>query len=352
MLSVSIFKQLGNFQLNVSFETNHEILALLGASGCGKSMTLKCIAGIERPDQGRIVLDGHVLFDSEKHINLPPQKRQVGYLFQQYALFPNMTVLQNILAGCRQPSRAQRLQEAQRQITRFHLTGMENKKPAMLSGGQQQRVALARVFANQPSVLLLDEPFSALDSYLKWQLEMELADLLQQYEGDVLYVSHSRDEVYRLSQSVCVLANGASEAKQSVASLFSAPKTISAALLSGCKNISAATIIDAQHVRCLDWGVVLKTATPVPPDLTAVGVRAHFIQPGGGENTLECRVVHVIDNLFSTIVMLATPGGNTGRALLRMELPKETWATYGAPQTLPLTIAPEDVMLLCGKETL
>ncbi|MEE0784828.1 MAG: ATP-binding cassette domain-containing protein, partial [Oscillospiraceae bacterium] len=143
MLHVELHKQLGAFQLDVAFETDGDILALLGASGCGKSMTLKCIAGIETPDWGHIALDGHVLFDSQQRINLPPQKRQIGYLFQQYALFPNMTVLQNILAGCRQKDRAARLAEAEAQIARFHLTGLEGKKPATLSGGQQQRVALA-----------------------------------------------------------------------------------------------------------------------------------------------------------------------------------------------------------------
>lgn len=351
MLHVELHKQLGAFQLDVAFETDGDILALLGASGCGKSMTLKCIAGIETPDWGHIALDGHVLFDSQRRINLPPQKRQIGYLFQQYALFPNMTVLQNILAGCRQKDRAARLAEAEAQIARFHLTGLEGKKPATLSGGQQQRVALARIFANHPAALLLDEPFSALDSYLKWQLEMELADLLRGYDGDVLYVSHSRDEVYRLCDSVCVLANGSSEPKLPVESLFSAPGTVSAALLSGCKNISAAEALDLHTVQCLDWGVTLRTEAAVPQGLTAVGVRAHFIQPGTGENTFSCRVARVIDDLFSTILMLETPGGKTGRSLLRMELPKQTWPNGQAPESLQIAITPTHVMLLTGKET-
>ena len=180
---------------------------------------------------------------------------------------------------------------------------------------------------------------------------MELADLLRGYDGDVLYVSHSRDEVYRLCDSVCVLANGSSEPKLPVESLFSAPGTVSAALLSGCKNISAAEALDLHTVRCLDWGVTLRTEFAVPRGLTAVGVRAHFIQPGTGENTFSCRVARVIDDLFSTILMLETPGGKTGRSLLRMELPKQTWPNGQAPESLQIAITPTHVMLLTGKET-
>lgn len=116
-------------------------MALLGASGCGKSVTLKCIAGIMTPDRGHIILDGETRFDSEKHIDLPPQKRRIGYLFQQYALFPNMTVLQNIRCGIRSGSRAEKRRRAEEKLRRFRLEGLEKKYPAQLSGGQQQRTA-------------------------------------------------------------------------------------------------------------------------------------------------------------------------------------------------------------------
>ena len=151
-LSVDIEKKLGNFHLKVKFEAENEVLALLGASGCGKSMTLKCIAGIERPDQGRIILDGVTLFDAEKKIDLPPQKRKVGYLFQQYALFPNMTVEQNIACGVRGKER--KTQIVAEMLRLMELEGMEKKRPHQLSGGQQQRVALARILVNEPEVLL------------------------------------------------------------------------------------------------------------------------------------------------------------------------------------------------------
>ena len=198
-LMVDIHKDLGRFRLDVSFETGGGVMGLLGASGCGKSMTLKCIAGIVTPDRGRIVLDGRTLFDSERHIDLPPQQRRVGYLFQHYALFPHMAVADNIAAGFRTRDRAERQRRSGELIRSLYLDGLEDKYPRQLSGGQQQRAALARILASDPEVLLLDEPFSALDSYLKWQVEGELAELLEGFAGPVLFVTHSRDEVVRIA---------------------------------------------------------------------------------------------------------------------------------------------------------
>ena len=155
-LSVDIEKKLGAFHLRSQFEAPDETMALLGASGCGKSMTLKCIAGIVTPDRGRIVLGGRVLFDSEKKINLPPQQRRVGYLFQQYGLFPNMSVEQNILCGIRSGDKAEKRRVLAEKIRMFRLEGLEKKHPAQLSGGQQQRVALARILCSEPEAILLD----------------------------------------------------------------------------------------------------------------------------------------------------------------------------------------------------
>ena len=211
-LIVDIEKKLGSFTLRSRFETAGGTMALLGASGCGKSVTLKCIAGIMTPDRGRIVLDGETLFDSEKRVDLTPQQRRVGYLFQQYALFPNMSVMQNIQCGIRTGSRAEKQRQAAEQLRRFHLEGLERKYPAQLSGGQQQRAALARSLCSEPRVILLDEPFSALDSFLKWNLELELKDLLADFGGPILWVSHDLGECRRNCQTVCVMENGVSAA--------------------------------------------------------------------------------------------------------------------------------------------
>ena len=163
-LYVDIEKHLPGFHLRTSFEAGNEILSILGASGCGKSLTLKCIAGIETPDRGRIVLDGRVLFDSQKRINLPVRDRKIGYLFQTYALFPHMTVRENIACGLTSRDRS----FVGSWVEKFYLSGLEDHYPSQLSGGQQQRTALARMLASRPSLIMLDEPFSALDDYLKW----------------------------------------------------------------------------------------------------------------------------------------------------------------------------------------
>lgn len=197
MLEVQIYKKLAEFDLDVSFQVNDNILGLMGASGSGKSMTLKCIAGIETPDQGRIVLNDRVLFDSEKKINVPIQKRNVGYMFQSYALFPNMDVYENISVGLR----ARKVKDVDivvRKVTKqFQISELASRYPKQLSGGQRQRVALARLMAYEPDVLLLDEPFSALDEDLKEDLLRELKSELQ-ISKPVVFVSHNKEEVNEL----------------------------------------------------------------------------------------------------------------------------------------------------------
>ena len=188
-ITVDIRKKLGDFSLAISFETDAGRIGILGPSGCGKSMTLKSIAGIERPDAGHISIDGRVLFDSRQKINLKPQKRRVGYMFQNYALFPTMTVTQNIAAG--QGISAERVREM---IERFRLQGLEKHYPSELSGGQQQRVALARIMAYRPDLILLDEPFSALDSHLRFRLQNETGRILREFGRTALLVSHDRED--------------------------------------------------------------------------------------------------------------------------------------------------------------
>lgn len=197
MLEVQIYKKLAEFDLDVSFQVNDNILGLMGASGSGKSMTLKCIAGIETPDQGRIVLNDRVLFDSEKKINVPIQKRNVGYMFQSYALFPNMDVYENISVGLR----ARKVKDVdivvRKGMKQFQISELASRYPKQLSGGQRQRVALARLMAYEPDVLLLDEPFSALDEDLKEDLLRELKSELQ-ISKPVVFVSHNKEEVNEL----------------------------------------------------------------------------------------------------------------------------------------------------------
>lgn len=210
MLDVRIAKQLESFQLDASFsaEGAGAVTALVGPSGAGKSMTLKAIAGLVHPDGGRIELGGRVLYDGTRGIDLPARERNVGYLFQSYALFPTMTVEQNIACGVRPRDRAERGARVAEKIRAFHLCGLEKRRPHQLSGGEQQRVALARCLANDPEALLLDEPFSAVDEELKAILEGELLELLSTFPGPCILVSHDRPEVERLCSSIVEIRDG------------------------------------------------------------------------------------------------------------------------------------------------
>ena len=280
-LEVNIQKKMGNFSLNVqlNIDDSTTCLGLLGASGCGKSMTLKCIAGIEKPDEGQIVLDGNVLFDSAQKINLPSQKRNIGYLFQNYALFPTMTVEENIGAGVKMKDKVQKKAWISQWIRRFHLEGCEKKLPGQLSGGQQQRVALARMLAARPQMILLDEPFSALDTHLKDAMQREMSELIREYEGHILLVSHSRDEIYRLSTQLAVMDRGRIEINGDTKMVFDRPKRVQVARLTGCKNISQIAKLDENHLFALDWGITFETAEAVGDNISHIGIRAHHFLP-------------------------------------------------------------------------
>ena len=346
-LSVDLEKRLGSFHLRVQFQAEDEITALLGASGCGKSMTLKCIAGIVTPDRGRIVLNDRVLFDSEAGIDLPPQQRRVGYLFQNYALFPNMTVEKNILCGIHSGSKAKKAAALADAVRRFRLEGLEHHYPAQLSGGQQQRVALARILCTRPEAILLDEPFSALDSFLKWKLELELSDLLADFHGPILWVSHDRGEVFRNCKKVCVMEQGQSQGMLTLRQLFHEPETEAAARLSGCKNIVEA-VPAGSAVTLPAWGLTLNCGKPVPADVRWAGIRAHHVTaaPEGTEGAFLCAVERVIQDVFTTIVLLRPEGAASGAPLLRMELEREDAPTVLDNQLVWISVQPRDILLL------
>ncbi|MCF0260719.1 MAG: ATP-binding cassette domain-containing protein [Erysipelotrichaceae bacterium] len=282
-VDLQIKKQLEGFGLDVRLHTDKKRIGILGSSGSGKSMTLKCIAGIVTPDQGKIETDGRLLFDSESRHNPAVQKRKVGYLFQNYALFPNMTVGQNILAGVKKP-KAERGKILKELLEKFQLDGLENRLPSQLSGGQQQRTALARILASEPSVILLDEPFSALDVYLKDQMEHELYKMLEDFAGTVILVSHSRDEIYRFSEELLVIDQGKTVCQGPVKEIFQNPEYVEAARLTGCKNIASAGRMDEFTADLPEWNVSLHTLQPLDLQLQAVGIRAHQLIPVWDQN--------------------------------------------------------------------
>ncbi|HCT65743.1 MAG TPA: ABC transporter [Lachnospiraceae bacterium] len=296
-LEVNIKKKLGKFNLEVEFNSDNDRIGILGASGCGKSMTLKCIAGIENPDEGRIVLDGKVLFDSKEKIKLLPQKRKAGYLFQNYALFPNMTVAKNI--GITNPSD----EKIASLIRKLHLEGLENRYPNQLSGGEQQRVALARILAYEPDIIMLDEPFSALDGYLKEQLQREMTAILADYKGKVIIVSHNRNEIYRLSDKLVVIDKGHLVTFDDTENVFNNPRYVQAAKLTGCKNISKVKKINDYCINALDWNIILKTKEKVTDCIEYVGIRENRIEVPVGLQHETDKTNHEMNNVMKVDIV-------------------------------------------------
>lgn len=351
-LFVDIKKKLKGFSLDVSFETNGEYLGILGASGSGKSMTLKCIAGIETPDEGRIVLNGKVLFDSEKKINLKPQERNIGYLFQNYALFPNMTVEENIGIALLD-SKREKEKKVNEIIKSFHLQGLEKKYPSQLSGGQQQRVAMARCIIYKPDILMLDEPFSALDSYLKEQLQTEVLELLKLYNGEVLMVTHSREEVYKFCKNIAIIDKGNSILLGNTKEIFKEPKLFEAAILTGCKNISKCQILSSNRVYATDWNIIIETEKIVPENINYVGVRAHNfkiiddVSTQDEKNVLECKIIKIVENVFEYNIMFENKNINekSDNSVILYKVKKEEWNNKKNKENLYLKI-PEDSILL------
>lgn len=306
-LEVSIRKAFKTFTLDVAFEAGDETLGFLGASGCGKSLTMRCIAGIETPDEGRIVVNDQVFFDSEQHINLKPQQRKTALLFQSYMLFPNLTVAENVAAGIgREVSKADRASMVAAELKRFGLEGFDARYPAQLSGGQQQRVALARMLAARPGILMLDEPFSALDSHLKGVLEQNLVSLFDAFEGTILYVSHDIDESLRFCDRIAVVDAGRIVEMDAGRELVNNPQSVAGLKLSGCKNAPAAVYAGPHAVHVPPWGIDVHTAQEVPRDVKCLGLRAFYVEraEGPGENCYRVRVDRVSDARFERMALL------------------------------------------------
>ena len=306
-LEVSIKKKFKGFTLDVDFTAGDETLGLLGASGCGKSLTMRCIAGIETPDEGRIVVNGKTFFDSAARVNLTPQERKTALLFQNYMLFPNLTVAQNVAAGIpRSVERAERDRIVKGELTRFGLSSFDDRYPSQLSGGQQQRVALARMLAARPGILMLDEPFSALDAHLKGILEQNLVSLFEAYRGTILYVSHDIDEALRFCDRIAVVEGGHILEIGTGDDLVSRPQSQAGIKLSGCKNATEAVYVDDYHVRLPRWGVELATDQVVPRDVKCLGVRAFYLERAEepGVNVFRMRVDRVSDSRFERTVLL------------------------------------------------
>ena len=298
-LIVDIKKRLSNFCLDLQFEASGGgVFAILGASGSGKSMALKCIAGIENPDSGYIELDGKVFYDSKRHINIKPQKRNVGFLFQNYALFPNMTVEENIKTGIR--NKDINIKDI---MKKFFIYDIRNKKPKEISGGEQQRTALARIFVSSPNILLLDEPLSALDYHIKLELEKFILSSIKEFNGTTLFVSHNREEVYKMADNIGILNKGKFEVIDSKHNIFKSPKTYFSALLVGCENFSRVRLLDGKKIECVDWNIIINSNN----NINYVGVRANSFFENNNLNdstniNIKCRIKKIVEEIFSYVI--------------------------------------------------
>ena len=345
-LYADIHKRIGEFDLNVMIESSADRVGILGESGSGKSMTLRCIAGIEPVDSGHIEVNGRVLYDSAGKINMKPQKRNVGYMFQNYALFPTMSVIKNVMAGLGRPTEENR-GKASDMLKRFRMDGFEDRLPGELSGGQQQRVALARIMVTEPALILLDEPFSALDSYLRDRMQVEMLEMLEDYTGQVVMVSHSRDELYRFSNELFVLSKGSIIRHGETKSVFREPENAIAARLTGCKNFSAAKVVDDHTIEAADWGVTLKLDRDIPADITSIGYRAHNFSPVYGEKQENCirfDLMRVDDLPFEKNYYIRTPDINAPLCWFVQGEEQRTLEERGLPDYLKMN--EDDILLL------
>lgn len=337
-LSADVHKSYAGFTLSAAFTSGNGPLGLLGASGSGKSMTLRCIAGLERPEAGRVELNGRVLLDTQNRVDLPPAKRQIGFVFQDYALFPHLTVRENIGFGLdRRPphKRDERILQWSRMM---QIDSLLDAYPGELSGGQRQRVALARALAMEPEALLLDEPLSALDPHLRRQMEEHLRSALEHYRGVTIFVTHDRDEAFRSCDDLVVLSDGQVVASGPKRKIFAHPRTLAVARLTGCKNIARMARAGERQIRVEEWGCTLN-ADAIPSDTAAyVGVRAHdilVVKDAAAENTFPCWLVASVDSPFETTVYLRLhkPPEEGDRAHIEAELPRSEWlALAAAPQ--------------------
>ncbi|HBW39006.1 sulfate/molybdate ABC transporter ATP-binding protein [Desulfosporosinus sp. BICA1-9] len=321
MIEVRISKALELFSLQVDIKLSEgSSLALVGSSGCGKSMTLRMIAGLEQPDEGYVKVGNTVFYDSSERIFVPAYKRHVGFLFQNYALFPHLTVEQNIAFGLNHRHKRERQEKVDSILERLRLKGLEKRYPQYISGGQQQRVALARTLVTDPELLLLDEPFSALDSQVKKKMEKEVIDVRNAFSGTLILVTHSLEEAFRLCSNIAVMDNGKIIQLGTKDEIIRQPANRTVARLTGTENIFDGTVIERYGETARLWVEELNVHLTIPntlkQDKLSLGIRtAQLIveqDPGtrgrDPENSFSGRIVQTIPTPDGQFVFIQLAG--------------------------------------------
>lgn len=357
MLEVRIKKTLPGFSLEVTFSINREILAIVGPSGSGKSMTLQCISGLMKPDEGYINVNGRVLYDSENGLNPPPQKRNIGYVFQNYALFPHLTVYKNIAFGISGQERTEIDERVCYLLDKMHMSDYKDRYPRQLSGGQQQRVALARALAPEPEILLLDEPFSALDTQVRGKLERELLSLHEFYKGNIIFVSHNLDEAYRLSSQIAVYDDGRIMQLDPKNELINTPANKTVARLTGARNLTDGVIenIDDGRATVLveEWNERLQISLTSAHNYrrnqkVTIGIRPEYIWVGehSAVNMIKVAVVKAVDGVSSYTYYFRVPGGSEKEYHLEAEVSKLVAPYIPAGETCYLELPPNRIFII------
>jgi molybdate transport system permease protein len=329
-LETQFRKRFPGFELSIAFSTKGERLGLLGASGSGKSMTLQCIAGLTKPETGRIALNGRVLLDTDKGIDLTPAERRIGIVFQDYALFPHLTVRDNVGFSLDRHTAAERQKRIRRWTKLMQIESLLDALPRELSGGQRQRVALARALVMEPDALLLDEPFSALDPHLRRRMEEQVLEALECYTGVIVFVTHDRDEAFRFCHTLAVLSEGRLAAIGPKDEIFRNPRSLAVARLTGCKNFARITRTSSELVRANEWDCELTVGHIVPRRAGFVGIRAHdirIVDSVDGENTFPCWLVASVQSPFETTLYfrLHTKPRAGDQSHLEAEISREQW---------------------------
>lgn len=363
-LIVQIAKRLPEFELDVSLEAGSEPVGILGPSGAGKSMLLRCIAGIERPDRGRISLGDRMLFESDRRVQVPARSRRIGILFQSDSLFPHRTVAENIAFGLDKLPAEERAKRVAAWMERTHIQGLEHRRPRELSGGEQQRVALARALATEPEALLLDEPLTALDTHLRSQVEAQLQETFAEFRRPVLLVTHNIEEAYRLGEKLMLLARGKVVAFGEKEDIFRHPPTRMAAQLTGCKNFSRVRPISDHEIEAIDWGCRLRIEPCSQSNSRPsawVGIRAHHIEFAGVDfpdqpatsvpaaNVFDAWPARTSETPFRVTLYLhlGQPNNQPSQHELQAEVYKEKWRQFrDRPQPWRIRLSSDALMLM------
>jgi molybdate transport system ATP-binding protein len=359
LLEVKIKRTLPGFSLDVDFSADEEILGILGPSGSGKTMTLKCIAGLIQPDQGLIKLNNRVLFDSSKRVNLPPQVRKVGFVLQNYGLFPHLSTVKNIAYGIQKRPRSEVDERVSMLVEKMRLSGLEQRYPRQLSAGQQQRVAIARSLAPEPEVLLLDEPFSALDSITKEQMELELMDIKNFYKGSIILVTHNLAEAYRLSSRLAIYESGKVAQCDQKGKIISSPASRNVAKILKLRNYLDGFISEIKDssiwVTISELDTRLRVSANGHDKLSVnrhvtIGVYPDYIRitEGPGQNTLLSSLDRMVDTITTVNCYFSLKTASGKSIYIETFLPKSDARVLSTGQQYYLHLPSEHMALIAN----